>query len=494
MTNHRRLLPFILIIFLAASLLPLPTHVQAQTSSLCVTFTLEYFDPTQPSGTGGIIPTMVFRDCQTGELFAANVDTAWMNCPDGQMNYDTGHCNVPTLQPDNSCYLLQDPIISDLNYPLFVVSSHDTQNYLSVTREVIGISTFLPLASCQDFPAVTQPTVEVPTTEPPASSGTSSGPKATISEPVPPVPYSPVEGAFIPEGSTVTLAWLGQDSEYLLESDSNPYGSTLSCSWTEQSSCSLGPLVAGTYTWHVKSRNSTGQESAWGESSMFIIQPGGLTLVPPAYAAEGGAQVKGCNFGCSLNLLIKKIWNGIWGRKPTPPVVKPVSAPPPSAGMPFRAPVSGSGICIGTWGPGMGDHLNADIYAVDYIGASGTPVHPTIGGTVVFSGYVSDGYGNVVAVRTDDLQNSGLYYYAIYAHLNDDGLPAIGTAVTIGTTIGTMGSSGTDNVHLHFAVRASPTQYTGAQALYGQRLNPREIFTPAFNVREKLNLTPLCRK
>jgi murein DD-endopeptidase MepM/ murein hydrolase activator NlpD len=140
----------------------------------------------------------------------------------------------------------------------------------------------------------------------------------------------------------------------------------------------------------------------------------------------------------------------------------------------------------------MGDHINSDLFAVDYIGPAGSPVYPTLGGTVVFSGYVSDGYGNVVAVRTDELLRSGLYYYSIYAHLNDNGLPATGTLVTTTTVLGTLGSSGTDNVHLHFAVRASPKQYMGAQALYGQRLNPREIFTPAFNVREKLNLTPLC--
>jgi hypothetical protein len=485
MTSHRRLLPFILVLLLAAFLLPMHNPVNAQSTSLCVTFSV-YTDSVYTSSTGAATPVLVFRDCRTGELLLANIDNSFINCPDNQMNYDTGRCNVPTLQPDNSCYLLQNPVISVLNYPLFVFSNYDTQTLLTIPGQVSSISGFTPLASCQDCPVEVQLPVQ-----PPQTSGSSTDTTVTIGEPIPPVPYSPGNGVFLQEGSTVTLSWLGQDAEYLLESDSNPYGGILYCNWQNQSSCSLGPLIAGTYLWHVKSRNSAGQESGWGESSMFIVQTGGLILVPPVYASEG-LQVKACNFGCSVNMLLRKIWNGIWGRKPAPPIGKTTSAPPPSASLTFQSPVSGAGICIGAWGPGMGDHLNADQYAVDYIGPSGSPIYPTLGGTVVFSGYVSDGFGNVVAVRTDDLQKSGLYYYAIYAHLNDNGLPAVGETVTLTTILGTMGSSGTDNVHLHFAVRASPKQYMGAQALYGQRLNPREIFTPAFNVREKLNLTPLC--
>jgi len=154
------------------------------------------------------------------------------------------------------------------------------------------------------------------------------------------------------------------------------------------------------------------------------------------------------------------------------------------SGIPqFQQPVSGTGISIGSWGPGDGDHVGPDNYAIDYIGPAGTPIYPTLAGVVVFSGSVSDGYGDVVAIRHSDDQNWNTNYYSIYAHLTGDGLPNVGDSVNTGTIIGYMGNTGTTTIHLHFAVRSSDQVYDGAQALYGQNLNPYELFTPAFDIR-----------
>lgn len=164
------------------------------------------------------------------------------------------------------------------------------------------------------------------------------------------------------------------------------------------------------------------------------------------------------------------------------------------SGIPqFQQPVSGAGISVGPCDPVTdvcGDHKGPDTYAIDYIGPAGTPIKPTLAGVVVFSGSVSDGYGDVVAIRHSDDQNWNTNYYSIYAHLTGDGLPKVGDSVVTSTIIGYMGNTGTTIVHLHFAVRSSDQVYDGAKALYGQNLNPYELYTPAFNVRTLFGLNP----
>jgi murein DD-endopeptidase MepM/ murein hydrolase activator NlpD len=158
----------------------------------------------------------------------------------------------------------------------------------------------------------------------------------------------------------------------------------------------------------------------------------------------------------------------------------------------FQQPVSGAGISIGPWGPGDGDHNGPDLYAIDFLGPEGTPIHPTLAGEVVFSGQVTDGYGYALAIRHSQDQLLGKYYYSIYTHLMNRDLPAVGTQVGLDTVIGYLGTTGTTEVHLHFAVRVSDKSYSGAQALYGQsrQTSPPTIYTPAYNVRARFGLNP----
>jgi murein DD-endopeptidase MepM/ murein hydrolase activator NlpD len=158
----------------------------------------------------------------------------------------------------------------------------------------------------------------------------------------------------------------------------------------------------------------------------------------------------------------------------------------------FQVPVSGAGITMGPLSPEQGDHTGPDKYAIDYLGPEGSPIQPTLAGEVVFSDYVDDGYGYAVAIYHMDDQGWGTNYYSIYTHLLNKDLPAVGTKVDSHTIIGYMGSSGTDVVHLHFAVRTSDKVYAGTAALYGQskQTSPPTIYTPAYNVRAQFGLNP----
>lgn len=132
-------------------------------------------------------------------------------------------------------------------------------------------------------------------------------------------------------------------------------------------------------------------------------------------------------------------------------------------------------ISVGSCGPGEYLHIDNDYYAIDYCAdpvqsASCTsseiteevksiPVHPTLKGKVVYSDNSDPkGYGYAVVVRHYDNALNG-YYYSIYGHLQNKGLPKEGTMVDTGDVIGYIGNSGDYNkeagslVHLHFAIR-----------------------------------------
>ena len=162
---------------LGALVLLSPKQANAQTNTLCATFSMDYYDPSQSSGTGAIIPTVVFKDCQTGELLLVNFN--W-SCPKDQRDYDTGGCKIPVMQPDNGCYLLFDPIISNLDSGPLVVQNLNDQETYNITRQVTGISQFSQLNSCQDCPKVATST--------PTPTETPVPPTATPSPTYTPVP------------------------------------------------------------------------------------------------------------------------------------------------------------------------------------------------------------------------------------------------------------------------------------------------------------------
>ena len=103
---------------------------------------------------------------------------------------------------------------------------------------------------------------------------------------------------------------------------------------------------------------------------------------------------------------------------------------------------SGYGPRANPAGPGIGFHAG-----LDFAAPAGSPIRSAATGQVTFAG-VSGGYGNLVIVRTGNVET-------YYAHQLDGGIRVVsGQRVRAGQQIGVVGSTGhsTGN-HLHFEVR-----------------------------------------
>lgn len=106
------------------------------------------------------------------------------------------------------------------------------------------------------------------------------------------------------------------------------------------------------------------------------------------------------------------------------------------------------------WTPDVGH------YGIDIAGKTGNPIYTVDNGVVVYAGYSTWGYGNVVVVdHGNDLQT-------IYAHLDTISVTC-NQSIYQGSTIGTMGSTGNSSgPHLHFemrqgSIRLNPHNYIG---------------------------------
>jgi murein DD-endopeptidase MepM/ murein hydrolase activator NlpD len=104
------------------------------------------------------------------------------------------------------------------------------------------------------------------------------------------------------------------------------------------------------------------------------------------------------------------------------------------------------------------DHEERLHSGMDIAAPAGTPIQAAAAGQVVFSG-TQAGYGNVVVIQ----HNAS--YSTLYAH-NTANLVSVGTTVSQGQPIATVGSTGRSaGPHLHFEVRKD-----------GKRLDPVQFF------------------
>lgn len=106
--------------------------------------------------------------------------------------------------------------------------------------------------------------------------------------------------------------------------------------------------------------------------------------------------------------------------------------------MPYGRPLANY-----TWMRGMtpGGHTGVDIAA-----NPGDPIYASGSGTVVYAGWNSGGYGNVVVLAHGPV-------FTIYGHMTRTGV-SCGQQVSAGSVIGTVGSTGNSSgPHLHFEVR-----------------------------------------
>ena len=125
-----------------------------------------------------------------------------------------------------------------------------------------------------------------------------------------------------------------------------------------------------------------------------------------------------------------------------------------NANLPGGCEVSGGGL----WGSGFfiwpadnhylsGNDFWSGHLAIDIATAMGAPIYAADSGVVVFAGWDSNGYGNVIMI---DHQNG---YHTLYAHLSTLYV-SCGSSAYQGQVIGYAGSTGNSTgPHLHFEVR-----------------------------------------
>ncbi len=125
-----------------------------------------------------------------------------------------------------------------------------------------------------------------------------------------------------------------------------------------------------------------------------------------------------------------------------------------NASLPGGCEVSGPGLYGGgffIW-PANNHYLSGNDFwsghlAIDIATATGAPIYAADSGVVVFAGWDSNGYGNVVMI---DHQNG---YHTLYAHLSSLNVRC-GQSAAQGNVIGYGGSTGNSTgPHLHFEVR-----------------------------------------
>ncbi len=125
-----------------------------------------------------------------------------------------------------------------------------------------------------------------------------------------------------------------------------------------------------------------------------------------------------------------------------------------TSSLPGGCEVSGPFFYGGGWfiWPADNHYLSGNDYwsghlAIDIAAGTGAPIYASDAGVVVFSGWNSNGYGNVVMI---DHMNG---YHTVYAHLSSITV-SCGSNVGQGNIIGYAGSTGNSTgPHLHFEVR-----------------------------------------
>ncbi|MBE6022109.1 MAG: M23 family metallopeptidase [Cellulosilyticum sp.] len=110
-------------------------------------------------------------------------------------------------------------------------------------------------------------------------------------------------------------------------------------------------------------------------------------------------------------------------------------------------PLKGAGYISSTYGSRWGGFHKG----IDFAASSGTPIYASAGGKVIYSGYNSGGYGNLVIIEHSD------GYQTYYAHCSRLYVN-VGDSVSQGERIAGVGTTGdsTGN-HLHFEVRRNGT-------------------------------------
>ena len=137
---------------------------------------------------------------------------------------------------------------------------------------------------------------------------------------------------------------------------------------------------------------------------------------------------------------------------------------------------------VGQWYCSTGfksDHKGLDFTTGVPGRIAGSPIYACKAGTVV-QNYSSDSWGNTTLIRHDDtIDSSGNCYYTRYAHMISQSTQTVGTKVSQGDKIGSVGTTGkSTGYHLHFQIyytSATRTDYTSFNAKADFSVNPNSI-------------------
>jgi murein DD-endopeptidase MepM/ murein hydrolase activator NlpD len=143
--------------------------------------------------------------------------------------------------------------------------------------------------------------------------------------------------------------------------------------------------------------------------------------------------------------------DGVAGPSTIAALRQPIRRSPIWLIAPLRAPI----------GDRFGPRGNSFHPGIDYPAAAGTSVHAAGRGSVVFAGWDSSGYGNLVVIAHPRGVRS------MYAHLSRIGVNA-GQSVVAGSFVGAVGSTGfSTGPHLHFELRLGTAAIDPLTALRG---------------------------
>lgn len=135
---------------------------------------------------------------------------------------------------------------------------------------------------------------------------------APLQAPVIPALREPAKSAFLPSNTNIWFSWYPVEgaSQYYMEYWGGAYG-TLNSQWIYDTAHHIGTMWPGTYSWHVKARNTSGMESAWSQTWSFTIQETAVptTPAPPPPAADTTkpdgdytSPSNGATVGCTVHL------------------------------------------------------------------------------------------------------------------------------------------------------------------------------------------------
>ncbi|MGA3058098.1 MAG: peptidoglycan DD-metalloendopeptidase family protein, partial [Candidatus Limnocylindrales bacterium] len=109
-------------------------------------------------------------------------------------------------------------------------------------------------------------------------------PKPPVSSCSAPSLGAPAAGSSFGSAQDVSISWSTNCSQTYAELSGGPYASLSFGGWQTATSVHIGQMWPGTYTWHVKGKSASGQETGWSATRSFTIQnaAGPIVTNPPA--------------------------------------------------------------------------------------------------------------------------------------------------------------------------------------------------------------------